>query len=137
MTFKDSNGQVIDTYDLNSASAAEFKTLPLQDQDPWESRKAWDGVISSINQGDMKGVAEHKNKLENAQRELRKKSKTSEENWRALFFRKEDSDAAAQKLFDVVGEKMDPESTCGIWKYDAESASKLERPWRADLTPFG
>lgn len=137
LTFKDSDGKVIDQYDVTSAPATEFRTLPLDQQDPWESRKAWDGVISSINAGDMKGVAEHKTKLENAQRELRKKPETSEENWKAVFFRKENSDPVAQKLLDVVGQKFDPESTCGIWKYDTENVSKLERPWRRELTPHG
>ena len=137
LTFKDSSGKVIDTYDVASAPATEFRTLPLNQQDPWESRKAWNGVISSIGKGDMKGVAEHKNSLENAQRELRKKSETSEDNWKALFFRKESSDPVAQKLLDVFGENFDPESTCGVWKYDPEKAASLERPWRQGLTPRG
>ncbi|KAK3704729.1 hypothetical protein LTR37_013703 [Vermiconidia calcicola] len=137
LTFKDSNGTVVETYDVASAPATEFRTQPLDKQDPWESRKAWNGVITSINGGDMKGVADHKSELENAQRELRKKPETSEDNWKPIFFRKEKSDPVARKLLDVAGAKFDPESTCGIWRFEKEKAEKMERPWRAELTPYG
>ena len=137
LVFKDSNGQTIDDYNVSSASPTEFRTLSLEQQDPWESRKAWNGVISSINAGDMRGVAEHKNKLENAQREMRKKNETSEENWKAAFFRQERDDPTVQKLMDVIGQTLDPESTRGIWKIDLQRAAKCERPFREKLTPYG
>lgn len=137
LTFKDSKGETIDTYNIASAASTEFQTLSLDQQDPWESRKAWNGVISSINAGDMKGVAEHKNKLENAQRELRTKGETSEENWRALFFAKEGSDPVAEKLLGVTGQTLDVESTCGVWKADRQKVKEFKRPFREGLTPFG
>ena len=134
---KDSSGEVIDTYNVAAAQAMEFRTIPLDQQDPWESRKAWDGVISSINKGDMRGVADSKNKLETAQRELRKKPDTSEEKWKAVFFRKDDENPVAKKLLDAVGLKFDPASTFGVWKFDSEKAHGIERPWRGQLTPYG
>ena len=137
LVFKDSKGDTIETYDVASASSTEFRTLPLDQQDPWESRKAWNGVISSLNAGNMKGVSEHKNALENAQRELRKNSETSEENWKAVFFEQERNDPVAEKLLSVAGESFDPDSTCGVWKMDREKAVKCERPFRGKLTPQG
>jgi len=137
LSFKDGSGNAVDTYQVGSAPATDFKSLPLEQQDPWESRKAWDGVISSINSGNMQGVADHKSELENAQRELRKKPETSEEHWKPLFFRKETGDPVAQRLLDVVGQKMDVAATCGVWKFDRERWEKSERPWRADVTPRG
>ena len=137
LVFKDSEGGTIETYDVASASSTEFRTLPLDQQDPWESRKAWNGVISSINAGDMRGVSEHKNKLENAQREMRKRCETSEETWKAVFFEKGRSDPVAEKLLSVAGESFDPDSTCGVWKIDREKAIKCERPFRGTLTPQG
>jgi oxysterol-binding protein-related protein 9/10/11 len=137
LTFKDSSGKTIDTIDVSSAPSTEFRALPLEKQDSWESRKAWNGVISSIQEGNMQGVADSKNKLENAQRELRKKPETSEENWKALFFTKENDDPVAQKLLDVVGEKLDVQSTQGIWRFDKEKWSQSQRPWRGELTPYG
>lgn len=82
-------------------------------------------------------VSDNKNELENSQRELRKHSDTSEEAWKALFFRKENTNPVAEKLLGMIGEKLEPENTCGVWRFDAERAAQLERPYRKGLTPFG
>lgn len=136
-TIKDKEGEVIETVNVASMPAAEFRTLPVEEQDPWESRKAWGGVIDSIHNSNMQGVADHKNELENAQRELRKKPQTKEEDWDALFFRKGSNSPESQALLEVAGMKLNPESTCGIWKFDVDRAASMKRPWRGDLTPFG
>ena len=135
LKFQDASREVFETYDITSAKPAEFKTLPLDQEDPWESRRAWQGVISSINKGDMRGVADHKNKLENAQRQLRKKPETSEGKWEPLFFRKAESNLVAQDLLHTTGRSLDTQSTRGIWKFDLEKFNKSERPWRGDLLP--
>lgn len=135
LVVKDGSGKEIETYEAAATKAAEFRTTSIDEQDPWESRKAWHGVISSIHEGNMQGVADSKSKLETAQRELRKKDDTSEENWKALFFRKEQRNPIAEKLLDVIGEKFNPASTCGVWKFDHEEAKKLQKPWRGDLKP--
>ena len=137
LVFKDSEGSTVETYDVASASSTEFRTLPLDQQDPWESRKAWNGVISSINAGDMRGVAEYKNKLVNAQREMRKKSESCEETWKGVFFEQRRDDPVAEKLLSIAGESFDPDSTCGVWKIDRKKAIKCERPFRGKLTPQG
>jgi hypothetical protein len=137
LTFKDGSGSTIDTYQVGSTPATDFRTVPLEQQDPWESRKAWSGVISSIHSGNMQGVADAKSKLENGQREMRKRPETSEEKWTSLFFQRDDNDPVAQKLLDVVGEKMDVAGTCGVWKFNKEKFEKAERPWRAEMKPFG
>lgn len=137
LTFKDGEGQTIDAYNVSSATSTDFRALPLDQQDPWESRKAWAGTISSLHSGNMQGVADHKSKLENAQRELRKKPETKEENWKALFYRKENDDPVARKLLESIGKKLDAESTCGVWKFDREKWETTQRPWRGDLTPYG
>jgi len=134
---KDSSGKEIDSYNSASAATTDFRVPPLDQQDPWESRKAWHGVIESIHSGDMQGVADHKSKLENAQRELRKQAETSEERWEALFFRRERSNPVAEKLLGVVGQSFDSWDTCGAWKFDVEKAARLERPWRGELNPDG
>ena len=137
MTFKDMEGETIESYDVSSAKSSEFRTLTLEKQDPWESRKAWNGVIQSLHAGNMRGVADEKSKLENAQRELRKQDQTSEGKWKAVFFRKEDKDAKAEKLLSVVSKKFDPKDTCGVWVFDKGRAKELGRPWRGSLTPHG
>lgn len=136
-TFKDADGQSLETYDVAAAPATECRTAPLEDQDPWESRKAWRGVIEAIHGGDMQRVADSKSSLENAQRALRKESGTSEEAWRPLFFRKEGRDTVAANLLEAVGKRLDVDATCGIWRFDVGKATSLDRPWRDGLTPQG
>jgi len=134
---KDSSGQVIDKHDVGSAQATAFQTPALEKQDAWESRKAWDGVIKSIQSGSMQGVADHKNKLENAQRAMRKKPETSEAAWKPLFFRKDTGHALAEGLLGKVGQKLEADKTEGCWRFDADAAARHQRPWRGELTPFG
>nr|OQO21632.1 hypothetical protein B0A51_14754 [Rachicladosporium sp. CCFEE 5018] len=130
LIFKNASGTTIETYDCATAAVSEARTAPLPDQDPWESRVAWHGVIDSIHKGDMQGVANAKSMLENAQRELRKHPETSEEAWETLFFRREKEHAVASRLMEVAGTKLEADKTCGVWRFDAEKAGKLEKPWR-------
>ncbi|KAK4626530.1 hypothetical protein CLAFUW4_04464 [Fulvia fulva] len=134
---KDESGQVIESYDVAAAHSSEFRVPPLEKQDAFESRKAWNGVISSITSGNMQGVADNKSKLENAQRELRKRSETSEESWKPLFFKRETTERVAEKLLGQIGQGLEVESTCGVWKFNGDAASQLQRPWRGTLTPHG
>lgn len=136
-TFKDASGSVIDEYNVASQISTDFRTLPLEQQDPWESRKAWQGVIDSIHKGHMQGVADHKSKLENAQREMRKHPETAETKWQAVFFRKASDNVVARRLMEVVGQKLDAQSTCGIWQFDKKAAAEMQKPLRGQLTPFG
>ena len=109
----------------------------MDEQDAWESRKAWRGVIDAIHVGDMQRVSDSKSALENAQRALRKESGTSEEAWKPLFFLKHDRDPVAEDLLRRVGKRLDDDATCGIWKFDVGKAASLDRPWRNKLTPHG
>ncbi|CZT22244.1 related to KES1 protein [Ramularia collo-cygni] len=135
--FKDSGGKTLETYNVAAAQPAEFRTLPMDQQDPWESRKAWRGVIEAVQTGNMQGVADSKSALEKAQRELRKKPETSEETWQSLFFTKESGHAAAEALLEKIGQHLDAAKTCGVWRFQPDSLATLERPWRGELTPLG
>jgi len=133
----DSNEKELDSYDVAAAPTTDFRTQPLTDQDPWESRKAWHGVIQGLHSGNMQAVADHKSSLENTQRELRKHAETSEDKWQPLFFRSEKQDEVAEKLLSMIGESFDLASTCGAWRFDATRAASMQSPWRGSLTPFG
>ncbi|KAK6430998.1 hypothetical protein LTR95_012843 [Oleoguttula sp. CCFEE 5521] len=135
LIFKDASGTTIETYDCATASVSEARTAALSDQDPWESRVAWRGVIEAIHKGDMQGVANAKSTLENAQREMRKHSETSEEAWETLFFRRDKEHAVASRLMDVAGMGLEVEKTKGVWRFDGEKAKGLEKPWRGGLEP--
>lgn len=133
---KDAHGTVLESYNVAAAQPTDFRTLPLEKQDPWESRRAWRGVIEAIQAGDMQGVADHKNAIENAQRELRKKPETSEESWNSLFFKKESGHAVAERLLAKIGQPLEEAETCGVWRF-SDAVANLDRPWRGELTPQG
>lgn len=136
-TFKDGNGKVIEEYNVATAQATEFRTLPLDQQDPWESRRAWRGVIEAIRAGDMQGVADNKNAIEKGQRELRKKPETSEESWQSLFFKKESGHPVAENLLIKINQSLDQEKTRGVWRFQPDSVAYRDRPWRGELKPQG
>lgn len=135
--FKDSHGTMIEEYNVAAAQATVFRTLPLDQQDPWESRKAWRGVIEAIQNGDMQGVADNKTAIENAQRELRKKPETREESWESLFFKKESGHEVAGNLMTRVNQSLDVAKTCGVWRFQPDAMQSRARPWRGELTPQG
>ncbi|WPH01211.1 Oxysterol-binding protein-like 4 [Acrodontium crateriforme] len=135
-TFKDNNGTEIESYNVTNASTTEFRTLPLEKQDPWESRRAWAGVINGIHSGDMQTIANHKTALEEAQRALRKQSETNETAWKPLFFLKEKSNPQVDRLLALIGASSDSENTLGSWRFDMTKVD-LRRPWRGTLTPYG
>lgn len=135
--FKNTNADEIDAYDVATASAIPFVVAPLTDQDPWESRKAWQGVIEGVHVGDMRAVANSKNTLESAQRQLRQQPATNDETWRALFFRNTDSNPIAAQLLSLVGKSLDPGNTRGVWRFDADQAAAVNRPWRGQSRPGG
>lgn len=135
-TFQDARtGEQIEKLDF-----ATLKSLPLQiedtaEQDPWESRRAWDGVISALRRGDMKGVADAKSKVENGQRQMRKEEAANGKTWKSRFFKTVQRD----EVFDALA-KQDPSSFTvdpkgGIWKVDKEAVQTAQKPYHGDLLP--
>ena len=137
-TIRDENsGEDIETYDTTAAAAAPLSVPPLDQQSPWESRKAWAGVIDALRRGDMQGVSNAKNVVEEGQRKMRKDPKTSAEKWERVFFTAEQADPVFEKLARGVGEKLMADKTMGVWKYDAEKAKRAKRPYHGELRPTG
>lgn len=136
-TFKDADDNVFDTYDVNTAPVTPCKTLPVEQQDPWESQRAWNDVIRGIHAGNMRVVADSKSKLEQAQRQMRKQPGLSEDEWKPIFFTKNTEHKIAQQLHQTIGKDLNIEGTRGIWRFNHDTAADLERPWRKELTPAG
>ncbi|KAI5282155.1 Oxysterol binding protein [Ascosphaera acerosa] len=61
---------------------------PLAEQDLWESRRAWHAVTAAIEAGNLDAASAAKSKIENAQRELRRREKAEGRHWRRCFFQK-------------------------------------------------
>jgi hypothetical protein len=135
----------IETYTTNAEPAAPLIVAPVNEQDPWESRRAWSGVIDALNRGDMQATSDEKGKVERGQRAMRKRekeeaeggSKAEAEGWEPTFFTRAEGDEVFDRLAKPVGAELGKEKTVGVWKFDHERAGAARKPYRGDLTPTG
>jgi hypothetical protein len=128
----------VETFDVMTAKITALKTEPLAAQDPWESRRAWQGVRDALERGDMQGAADAKARIENGQREMRKTDAGGKE-WKRLFYQSDDSkpDDVAARLASQVGLAFHPEDTLGAWKFRARewNEGQFKKPYHGDLLP--
>jgi hypothetical protein len=135
-TFKDARtGKEIERLDF-----ATLKSLPLQienvaEQDPWESRRAWGGVIAALRKGDMKGAADAKSIVENGQRQMRKDEAASGTTWKNRFFKAVKHDEVFDALAKHDTSSFTVDRKGGIWKVDKEAVQTAQKPYHGDLLP--
>lgn len=128
-------GQDIETYDCTNQTATPLHVDDIEEQDPWESRRAWRGVIESLNKGDMSGASKAKSKVEQGQRNMRRDEARKGEKWKAAFYRNESGDPVFEKLAAMVGAKLEADRTMGVWKLDREAVETLKKPYHGSLVP--
>ncbi|KAK4203560.1 hypothetical protein QBC40DRAFT_274522 [Triangularia verruculosa] len=116
---------------------APLQTVPLEDQDPWETRNAWKEVLTALTEGDIQTTIKEKSKLEEAQRAMRRKEAAENTKWEPKFFSSTEDDALFHELAITPDWKLDADRTKGVWRFDQEKARKATKPYRDDLTPFG
>lgn len=73
-------------FDASNSKPQHLTVKPIEEQHPLESRKAWQSVAEAIVKGDYDLIHEEKTKLENDQRELRKKEEENNERWARRWF---------------------------------------------------
>jgi hypothetical protein len=122
------NGTIFETHDSSAVEPSPIKVTLVNDQDPWESRKAWAGTINALNGGQMKKAANEKSKVEQGQRQMRKMEAANGENWEPIFFAKVDTDTQYTKL------TKEKEPSFGFWKFDANKKD-LSPPFHGQLIP--
>lgn len=136
--FKDVRNQVdLESYDTHRSVSSSIMVAPIEQQDPWESRRAWSSVVKALQAGDMKATSHAKSIIEEAQREMRKKEKADGKEWIPKFFSAVDNNPAFEKLAAPHGEILRPEMTSGIWKFDEKKFKDAKPPFHGDLTPWG
>jgi oxysterol-binding protein-related protein 9/10/11 len=127
----------VETYDTHKIDATPLIVAPLAEQDPWESRRAWSGVVEALQAGDMQGTSDAKSIIEEAQREMRKKEEAEGREWDPHFFSRAHGDPAFEKLAAPHGEHLHPDMTNGIWRFDEEKFKKAKVPFHGNLIPWG
>ncbi len=132
------HGTVIDNYNSRNAPVTPLIVPPLEQQDPWEANRAWDKVIRAITKGDMDTTNAEKSKIENAQREYRRKEQSEGREWERRFFnRAEKAEDWWESLAKSIGERIEAEKTGGVWRFDKAKAETARRPFHDGLSPTG
>ena len=131
------SGHEIEHYDANAQRSIPAAVADRSEQDPWESRRAWGGVIDALGRGDMKGTAEAKSKVEEGQRQMRRDEEAQGKHWETVFFRRHKTDPIFDKLsaVDRSSYTVDPEG--GIWKVDSDAVAQKKKPYHDGLLPTG
>ena len=77
----------------------------------------------------MDTVHVEKSKIENAQRELRRKEQSEGREWQRRFFKRfAPPDPLFEKLArHIPGERIEAEKTGGVWRFEEETGGELER----------
>ena len=124
---KKAMSEPIDSYNAKTSQTTPLIVPPLDQQDPYESNRAWQHVSAGIQKGDMDIVHVEKSKIENAQRELRRKEQAQGREWQRRFFKKLPNDPVFDKLArHCGGATIEAEKTGGIWRFDESKKAGQE-----------
>lgn len=125
------------TCEPGKTSAAKLEMKSLEDQDSWETRKAWQYVLAALGENDMQKIIKEKTKVEEAQRTMRKEEISKGTVWEPKFFTSSEDSALFQKLAGETPWKLLAERTKGVWTFDQIKANEAMKPYHGELTPLG
>ena len=143
-------GQGKKAKELQSFKPADSKlsriiVKPIEEQDPVESRRAWNAVSRAIEKGNMDHTSYYKSRIENAQRALRKREQDEKREWTRVFFSNvsasDPGEAIFQKLVKMITSSslgaaswdgVGADKTAGVWRFDAAKAEKAKSPFHQD-----
>ncbi|KAI3321558.1 Oxysterol-binding protein [Xylariaceae sp. AK1471] len=138
------DGSVIEEFDVDDVPLSKVKVQPVEKQSPWESRRAWAKVMEGIRKGNMNMVISEKNKIEEAQRQMRQVEKRLGSQWPTMFFRKETDSREfallAKAIPDHKVRELWQNRTAGVWKFvgiEPAEASISEGVYHRNLEPIG
>lgn len=129
-TISNAAGKEIEVFDLADPknAPAPMSIQPVEEQHPWESQRAWESTFAAIRSADNGGVVKQKSKLENAQREMRKKEQRDGRQWETMLFSRLDETGpdAVEKLMAQLcpGEASRLRGSNGCWQFDKQKAQK-------------
>ncbi|KAF7557316.1 hypothetical protein G7Z17_g817 [Cylindrodendrum hubeiense] len=136
-----STGEILETYDADASEnrPASMNIEAVENQDPWESRNAWKHVIGALKGGDLWTASAEKNKVEEAQRQMRVKEKQEGTQWEPLLFDSVPGNQheAYHRLTENTGYNLMDSETKGVWRIKDEHAASVQKPFRGSLTPLG
>ncbi|KAL4938204.1 hypothetical protein BDV06DRAFT_201446 [Aspergillus oleicola] len=132
-TIKDARSKKeVESISVKDLTTTPLTLAPLDQQDLYESRRAWHDVSTNIESGNMDAVSTAKGKIENAQRELRKVEKAEGREWERRFFNRVEE--SYDKEFTDLAKKagltsLESDKTGGVWRFNAEKAAGAKPPY--------
>lgn len=85
----------------------------------------------------MLTTVREKSKIEQAQREMRRKEKAKGREWEQVFFSRTEDDALFRTLAGFAKEQLNADMTGGVWRFDEGKARRARVPYHKGLTPTG
>ena len=131
------NGCAIDICDVNAAKRVPALLKPLQNQDPWETRRAWAGVLEALKKGDLAAASAKKASLEEAQRRIRKREAAKGVKWKPVFFFQTENPVLTRQNTKLVESGIAIEKPQGLWKADKKKIRTYNKPYHGSLMPTG
>lgn len=126
---------------VDTAPITPLSVPPLEEQDPYESRRAWKPVTDALKAGNSSEAGRERSKLEDAQRKMRESERAKKMEWKPIFFSKLDEGGKGDEAVEVVrgmkGFVLDEGKTNGVWRFDAARAAEARRPYHGDVGPAG
>lgn len=125
-------------YDALAKEPEHLVVKPIEEQHPLESRKAWEKVAEAIKKADYDLINAEKSKIENEQRELRKKEKELGDSWKTRWFEEVDYESDVKDVFtnliniSNLSIKNCPSGSLKNSKYDEGTA----KHWRFNRTKW-
>ncbi|KAE8372355.1 hypothetical protein BDV26DRAFT_274359 [Aspergillus bertholletiae] len=122
----------VEAYVVKDNKTTPLQLASLEDQDLYESRRAWRDVALGIERGDMDAVSVAKSKIENAQRELRRIEKSEGREWERRFFNRvdESEDQGLLQLARKAGlTSLEGDKTGGVWRFNPANADAAKPPY--------
>ncbi|KAF5025369.1 hypothetical protein F66182_2534 [Fusarium sp. NRRL 66182] len=141
LTTQDSSHNTLEEFHVDQISTSSLHVAPIDEQAPWESRRAWWKVTEAIKQGNIEQVYAQKSALEESQRRRRAEEQKTGAEWNALFFAqlpKGDplANSLIQNIADEGFETPDLKRTAGAWKFvGIEPAEELRNSLSEDSSP--
>ena len=135
--FDGPTGNLIKTWSPEQHTASPLDETPIEQQDAWETRRAWAEVISALKSGDLSRASAEKHKVEEAERSIWKANPNYVDNWEPLFFTaghepRSDIEVLASK---IPGWDIGSERTKGVWRFDREKAARAKKPYHDGRDP--
>jgi hypothetical protein len=126
---------VVDKFDHKQIKTTPLIVAPIEQQDDFETRRAWKKVSDAIVKGDLDLTSAEKTIIETRQREMRKQEKDAGREWERKFFSRAEDVSAIKRLAEKFGETINDTQTNGVWVFDDKKASSATTPFHPDVKP--